>query len=59
MLLRIEPKLSPSAVQPAITPPNPHPNTLVFDLGRFGIQVVASPRHADGLLITGAVKART
>jgi len=26
--------------------------TLVFDLGRFGIQVVASPRHADGLLIT-------
>jgi Ni,Fe-hydrogenase III small subunit len=30
-------------------------NTLVFDLGRFGIQFVASPRHADGLLITGAV----
>jgi Ni,Fe-hydrogenase III small subunit/formate hydrogenlyase subunit 6/NADH:ubiquinone oxidoreductase subunit I len=29
--------------------------TLVFDLGRFGIQFVASPRHADGLLITGAV----
>jgi Ni,Fe-hydrogenase III small subunit len=29
--------------------------TLVFDLGRFGIQYVASPRHADGLLITGAV----
>jgi Ni,Fe-hydrogenase III small subunit/formate hydrogenlyase subunit 6/NADH:ubiquinone oxidoreductase subunit I len=29
--------------------------TPVFDLGRFGIQVVASPRHADGLLITGAV----
>lgn len=28
-------------------------NTLVFDLGRFGIQFVASPRHADGLLITG------
>ncbi len=26
-----------------------------FDLGRFGIQVVASPRHADGLLITGPV----
>ena len=23
-------------------------NTLVFDLGRFGIQFVASPRHADG-----------
>jgi Ni,Fe-hydrogenase III small subunit/Pyruvate/2-oxoacid:ferredoxin oxidoreductase delta subunit len=30
-------------------------NTLVFDLGRFGIQLVASPRHADGLLITGPV----
>lgn len=29
--------------------------TLVFDLGRFGIQIVASPRHADGLLITGPV----
>lgn len=27
--------------------------TLVYDLGRFGIQFVASPRHADGLLITG------
>ncbi len=24
-----------------------------FDMGRFGIDVVASPRHADGLLITG------
>jgi Ni,Fe-hydrogenase III small subunit/NAD-dependent dihydropyrimidine dehydrogenase PreA subunit len=30
-------------------------NTLVFDLGRFGIQFVASPRHADGLLVTGPV----
>jgi len=30
-------------------------STIVFDLGRFGIQYVASPRHADGLLITGAV----
>ncbi len=30
-------------------------NTVVFDLGRFGIQFVASPRHADGLLITGGV----
>ena len=30
-------------------------NTVVFDLGRFGIQFVASPRHADGLLITGPV----
>ncbi|HRY29547.1 MAG TPA: hydrogenase [Elusimicrobiota bacterium] len=32
-------------------------NTVVFDLGRFGIQFVASPRHADGLLITGPVPA--
>lgn len=30
-------------------------NTVVFDLARFGIQFVASPRHADGLLITGPV----
>lgn len=29
--------------------------TLVFDLGRFGVQIVASPRHADGLLVTGPV----
>jgi len=29
--------------------------TIVFDLGRFGIQMVASPRHADGLLVTGPV----
>jgi Ni,Fe-hydrogenase III small subunit/ferredoxin len=29
--------------------------TVVFDLGRFGIQYVASPRHADGLLVTGPV----
>ena len=28
---------------------------VVFDSGRFGIQVVASPRHADGLLVTGPV----
>ncbi len=28
---------------------------IVFDVGRFGIQMVASPRHADGLLITGPV----
>jgi Ni,Fe-hydrogenase III small subunit/formate hydrogenlyase subunit 6/NADH:ubiquinone oxidoreductase subunit I len=27
--------------------------TVVFDLGRFGIQFVASPRHADGLVVTG------
>ncbi len=30
-------------------------STIVFDLGRFGIQFVASPRHADGLLVTGPV----
>lgn len=29
--------------------------TVGWDLSRFGIQFVASPRHADGLLITGAV----
>lgn len=29
--------------------------TVVFDLGRFGVQFVASPRHADGILITGPV----
>lgn len=29
--------------------------TIGWDLGRFGIQVVASPRHADGVLITGPV----
>jgi Ni,Fe-hydrogenase III small subunit/ferredoxin len=29
--------------------------TVGWDLGRFGIQLVASPRHADGLLITGPV----
>ena len=29
--------------------------TVVWDLARFGIQFVASPRHADGLLITGPV----
>ena len=28
---------------------------VVFDLGRFGIQFVASPRHADGLVVTGPV----
>src|SRR5690606_7725080 len=32
-------------------------STIVFDVGRFGIQYVASPRHADGLLITGPVTA--
>ena len=29
--------------------------TIGWALGRFGIQFVASPRHADGLLITGPV----
>ena len=29
--------------------------TIGWDLGRFGVQLVASPRHADGLLITGPV----
>src|SRR5262249_46449903 len=29
--------------------------TVVFDLARFGIQFVASPRHADGIVVTGAV----
>ncbi|MBI5490781.1 MAG: hydrogenase [Deltaproteobacteria bacterium] len=29
--------------------------TVSYDLGRFGIQIVASPRHADGLLVTGPV----
>jgi Ni,Fe-hydrogenase III small subunit/NAD-dependent dihydropyrimidine dehydrogenase PreA subunit len=28
---------------------------VVFDLGRFGVQFVASPRHADGIVITGPV----
>jgi Ni,Fe-hydrogenase III small subunit/NAD-dependent dihydropyrimidine dehydrogenase PreA subunit len=28
---------------------------VVFDIGRFGIQFVASPRHADGIMITGPV----
>lgn len=30
-------------------------NTPVFDLSRFGIQFVASPRHADGILVTGPI----
>ncbi len=28
---------------------------VVFDLTRFGVQFVASPRHADGIVLTGAV----
>lgn len=31
--------------------------TVVFDLQRFGVGFVASPRHADGLLLTGPVTA--
>jgi Ni,Fe-hydrogenase III small subunit len=31
--------------------------TIGWDISRFGIQFVASPRHADGLLITGTVNA--
>ena len=27
--------------------------TIAWDISRFGIQFVASPRHADGLVITG------
>jgi Ni,Fe-hydrogenase III small subunit/formate hydrogenlyase subunit 6/NADH:ubiquinone oxidoreductase subunit I len=30
-------------------------STLAWDMGRFGIQFVASPRHADGILVTGPV----
>ncbi len=30
-------------------------NNVIFDLSRFGIQFVASPRHADGLVVTGPV----
>jgi Ni,Fe-hydrogenase III small subunit/NAD-dependent dihydropyrimidine dehydrogenase PreA subunit len=30
-------------------------SNVVFDLSRFGIQFVASPRHADGIVITGPV----
>jgi len=29
--------------------------TIAWDLGRFGVQFVASPRHADGLIVTGPV----
>lgn len=28
---------------------------VVFDMARFGIEFVASPRHADGIVITGVV----
>lgn len=29
--------------------------TIGWDMGRYGIQFVASPRHADGILVTGPV----
>jgi len=30
-------------------------NNVNFDMGRFGIDLVASPRHADGIAITGPI----
>jgi Ni,Fe-hydrogenase III small subunit len=30
-------------------------NSVVYDLGRFGLHFVASPRHADVLMVTGPV----
>ena len=30
-------------------------SNIQFDLSRFGIQFVASPRHADGIVVTGPV----
>jgi Ni,Fe-hydrogenase III small subunit len=32
-------------------------NNVQFDLSRFGIEFVASPRHADGIVITGPITA--
>lgn len=32
-------------------------SNVVFDMARFGIQFVTSPRHADGIVITGTVNA--
>ena len=32
-------------------------NNVQFDMSRFGIEFVASPRHADGIVITGPVSA--
>ena len=32
-------------------------STVVWDLSRFGVEIVASPRHADGLIVTGPVTA--
>jgi Ni,Fe-hydrogenase III small subunit len=33
-------------------------NSPVYDLARFGLDIVASPRHADILLVTGPVTTR-
>jgi Ni,Fe-hydrogenase III small subunit len=32
-------------------------NNVQFDISRFGIDFVASPRHADGIVITGPITA--
>ncbi len=32
-------------------------NNVQFDISRFGIDFVASPRHADGIIITGPITA--
>ena len=32
-------------------------SNVQFDMGRFGIEFVASPRHADGIVITGPITA--
>lgn len=31
--------------------------TLVYDIGRFGIEFTASPRHADAIVLTGPISA--
>jgi Ni,Fe-hydrogenase III small subunit len=30
-------------------------NNVQFDVGRFGVEFVASPRHSDGIVITGPI----
>lgn len=30
-------------------------SNVQFDISRFGVQIVASPRHADGIIVTGPV----
>ena len=37
---------------------SPPPPTRYYDLQRFGLNIVASPRHADVLLVTGPVTTR-